>query len=244
MQKLIAMIPARLGSKRVPKKNIRLLYEKPLLQYAIETAQAAACFKEIWVNTESDLLGELAIRCGANFHKRPVELAADTATNQEFTAEFLAVRECDFVVMVNPTSPLLKPETVRSFCSFIQKENYDTVLSVLNEKAECFFDSVPINFSREKKMNSQDLEPVQKVVWALTAWRRDHFLAVSKQGKCSVFSGRLGRFPIPLIESCDIDTQDDWDLAEVMLLFEKKEMLETIHAPTYPRYWGPNEKNE
>lgn len=221
MEKIIAMIPARMGSKRVHQKNIRFLCDKPLLQYAIEGAKASGCFKEIWVNSESDILGKLAVLCGAQFHKRPSKLAADHATNQNFTTEFLHARNCDYVVMVNPTSPLLKPETIRKFCDYTLKGEYDTVLSVQEERAECFFNGKAVNFHTHKKINSQDLEPIQKVVWAMTAWRRDHFLAVSGKGQCSVFSGKLGRFPIPLKEACDIDTQEEWDLAESMLLAEQ-----------------------
>jgi CMP-N-acetylneuraminic acid synthetase len=221
MIKIIAMIPARMGSKRVPKKNIRFLCGKALIQYAIHSAQASGCFDEIWVNSESKIIGELALLSGVKFHHRPEKFAMDQATNQDFTAEFLHTRKCDYVVMVNPTSPLLKPETIQKFCSYTLKGEYDTVLSVLEERAECFFNGKPVNFYTQKKLNSQELEPFQKVVWAITAWRRDHFLAVSGKGQCSVFSGKLGRFPIPLKEACDIDTQEEWDLAENLLLAEQ-----------------------
>lgn len=222
MPKITAMIPARMGSKRVPKKNARLLCGKPLLQYAIDVAKEAGCFQQIWVNTESDLLGELAANCGVGFHKRPPELAVDTATNQDFTAEFLRHRECDFVVMVNPTSPLLQPETVCRFCEYVTTDAYDTILSVLEEQAECFCQGAPINFRVTEKINSQDLTPVQKVIWAMTAWRRESFLHTADRGECSVFAGRLGLFPVPLLESLDIDTQEQWNLAEGILLAKIK----------------------
>ena len=221
MPKLIAMIPARMGSKRVPRKNIRFLCGKPLIQYAIDTAKASECFDEIWINSESDLLRELAAECGVGFHKRPPNLASDTATNQDFTAEFLRAHQCEYVVMINPTSPLLQPETIRSFCEYLRDGGFDTILSVLDEKAEFFFRCTPVNFSTREKINSQDLEPVQKVVWALTAWRCEHFLTVADRGECSVFAGKLGKFPIPLREAYDIDTQEEWDLAEAMLLAEQ-----------------------
>ena len=214
---LIAMIPARLGSKRIPRKNLRLLHNKPLLQYAIELARDSGCFAQIFVNSESDLLGELAVRCGAKFHKRPAELSSDQATNQHFTAEFLEKHRCDFLVMLNPTSPLLRVDTVKSFCRFVRQTHFDTIFSVVDEYAECFWKGAPLNFSLEGKVNSQDLPPVRKVVWALTAWRRKTFLQAVSRNLCGTYAGEIGLFPIPKDESCDLDTPQDWAIAEGIL---------------------------
>jgi CMP-N-acetylneuraminic acid synthetase len=161
--KIIAMIPARLGSKRIPKKNLRLLHGKPLLQYAIDLANACDALTEVWVNSESDELGRLALKNGARFHKRPPHLSTDTATNQDFTAEFLQAHECDFVVMVNSTSPLATIDSLNGFCEKVRSDEYDTVMSVIDEYAECFYDGRPVNFPLDKKINSQDLSPVRKV---------------------------------------------------------------------------------
>jgi len=229
--KCVAMIPARMGSKRIPKKNIRLLRGKPLINYAIDLAIQSQRFDEIWVNSESDLLNELAIGSGVKFHKRPVELSSDDATNKDFTTEFLEKHECEFLIMVNPTSPLLRVETVRCFYDLVVDKDYDTVLSVLDEYAECFYDGRPLNFSCEKKINSQNLSPVQKVVWALTAWRRSTFMKAVRERHCGTFAGKIGLFPIPKDESCDLDTLEDWAIAEGMLIARslKKEP---------PRYWS------
>ncbi len=237
------MIPARLGSKRVVRKNIRYLCGKPLIQYAIEAAVGSDCFDEIWVNSESDIIGELAVSCGVNFHKRPVGLSVDTATNQDFTAEFLQAHDCGYVVMVNPTSPLLQVDTIRRFCSLLRDGEYDTVVSVIEERAECFFDGMPVNFTTQRKINSQDLTPIEKIVWALTAWRRSAFLDAAKKGACGVFGGRLGRFPIPLNQSCDIDTEADWTLAEALLERKIKRGPGTPEERFIPTYWWSHAEN-
>lgn len=215
--KMIAMIPARLGSKRIPKKNLRYLADKPLIQYPIDLASESGCFAETWVNTESEELGHLAERMGAKFHRRPAELATDTATNRDFTYEFLQQHPCDYVVMVNTTSPLLRTETIQSFVQYVENNEFETVLSVIAEKAETFFRGEPLNFSTKEKINSQFLEPVEPVVWALTAWRRSSFLAMQEAGQNPVFGGKLGKFAIPKDESCDLDTEEDWRIAEGIL---------------------------
>ena len=215
---LTAMIPARLGSKRIPKKNIRYLLDKPLIQYPIELAAKSGCFKEIWINTEDAGLGHFAETLGAKFHKRPLELASDTATNRDFTYEFLKAHCCDYLVMINPTSPLLGLDTLTMFLDFTKEDEYDTILSVVSSKAETLFQGDPLNFSYSEKVNSQLLAPVEQVVWALTAWKRDTFIGLQENGANPVFGGSVGYFSIPKDESCDLDTQEEWRIAEGILM--------------------------
>lgn len=214
MANIIAMIPARLGSKRIPKKNIRYLGDKPLILYPIQLCQESGLFSQIWVNTESPELGKVAESLGVGFHCRPAELAGDTATNRDFTYEFLQKHPCDYVVMVNSTSPLLRLETMTRFLHQVEKGEADTILSVIAEREETFFRGEPLNFTLQEKINSQLLEPVEKIVWALTAWKRETFLTLQDQGKNPVFGGRVARFQIPKDESCDLDTEEDWRIAE------------------------------
>ncbi len=215
---IIAMIPARLGSKRIPKKNIRYMGDKPLIQYPVELAVNSGRFESVWVNTESEELGQAAVKLGVNFHRRPAELANDQATNREFTYEFMQKHKCDYVVMVNPTSPMLRQETIDRFLDYVVENDYDTVMSVISEKEETFFRGKPLNFSLEEKVNSQLLEPTEKIVWALTAWKRETFMKLQESEINPVFGGRLGRFSIPKDEACDLDTLEDWKIAEGILM--------------------------
>ena len=121
-KKLVAMIPARLGSKRIPKKNIRYMGEKPLIQYPIDLALKSKMFESIWINTESEELGCAAKKLGVKFHKRPAELANDQATNREFTYEFMQKHECDYVIMINPTSPMLRENTMNRFIDYVKNK--------------------------------------------------------------------------------------------------------------------------
>lgn len=213
----IAMIPARLGSKRIPKKNIRYMLDKPLIQYPIELALGSRRFKSIWINTESIELGSVAKKMGVGFHQRPKELSSDTATNREFTYEFLQKHICDYVIMINPTSPLLCTDTLNSFLDFVDNNDFDTVLSVVSEKTETFYKGKPVNFPLSEKINSQLLDSVERVVWSLTAWKRDLFIESQEKGENPIFGGNVGLFSIPKDESCDLDTLEDWRIAEGML---------------------------
>jgi len=227
---LIAMIPARMGSVRIPRKNVRYLGGKPLLAHAVDLAVGSGLFDEVWVNTESELLGELGVSHGAMFHKRPERLATGDAKNHDFTYEFLKAHPCDYVVMVNTTSPLVRPGTLAKLVSLVKSGEFDTVLSVVEEQAESFFDESPVNFGLDEKINSQDIKPISKVIWALTAWRSQPFLELYEAGQTPTFGGKLGLFPIPKDESCDLDTPEDWAIAEGMLLAR-------FAVGEEPRYW-------
>lgn len=220
----IAMIPARLGSKRIPQKNIRYMIDKPLIQYPVELALNSGRFESVWVNTEDEKLGHIAEKFGVSFHRRPPELAADGATNRDFTYEFIKKHTCDYVVMVNTTSPLLRQATLNSFIDYVDANDFDTVLSVVSEKEETFFQDQPLNFSFKEKINSQLLEPVEKVVWALTAWKTDTFISLQDNGVNPVFGGKVGKFMIPKDESCDLDTEEDWNIAEGILTARNKKI--------------------
>lgn len=212
--KLVAMIPARLGSKRIPQKNIRFLAGKPLLQYAIENCQRSKCFDEVWVNSESDIIGALAVQCGAQFYKRDLSLATDQATNEDFVPDFLKNVDCERVFMVNSTSPLLQVETLIKFVQFTTESSFDSVFSVEQCFAECVYNNQPVNFSLEKKINSQEIVPVEKLIWAVTAWRKSTVLQLVKDGSCCIYGGKIGYFPIPKDQVCDLDSPEDWNIAE------------------------------
>ncbi len=217
MRNIVIMIPARLGSKRIPMKNIRIMHGKPLIQYPIDLAKKDNRRYEIWVNTEEEDLGKAACKLGASFHKRPVELAGDNATNRDFTYEFLQKHDCDYVIMLNTTSPLLRQETYSKFIDLVGETDADTILSVVSEKEETFFQGKPLNFSLEEKINSQFLEPTRKIVWAMTAWKRTTFMSLQERGKNPVFGGKIELYEIPKDESCDLDTEADWRIAEGIL---------------------------
>lgn len=226
--KLIAMIPARLGSRRIPKKNIRYMLDKPLIQYPIDFALQSNQFDSVWVNTESKELGEACKRLGVQFHERPAELANDKATNRDFVYEFLCKHECDYVIMMNPTSPTLRKETVDKFIEFVKDNDYDTVMSVVSVQAEAFYQGKTINFDKSDKIPSEKLEPVEEIVWAMTAWKRETFLRLQESGQCPVFGGKLGTFAIPKDESADLDSEEDWNIAEGIL--RARQLKETVRA--------------
>jgi CMP-N-acetylneuraminic acid synthetase/quercetin dioxygenase-like cupin family protein len=219
MSKTIAMIPARMGSKRVPKKNIRLLNGTPLISYIIRAAKESGCFDEIYVNSESDILGQIAKSEGVGFYKRPSSLSTDTATNDGFVEDFLNQNDCDKVIQLLPTSPFISPEDIKKFVSHMEDQNLDTLISVFRQQIECVYEGTPINFDQKKPTPpSQDLEPIKPYACGIMGWKKDNFLSNMEKYGCAYHGGEgsISFYELGGFATVDVDNEEDFQLAEVV----------------------------
>lgn len=214
---IIAMIPARMGSQRLKQKNLQLLDGIPLITRAIRKCRACNVFDEIWVNSEHTRFGEIASEEGVFFHRRPEELGNNQTTSEQFIAEFLDHHPCKYIFQVHSIAPLLSVDDTRSFVHSALKEDCDVALSAVNEQIECALNGTPLNFTFSQKTNSQELDPVQRITWSITGWRRTTFLAAAKNGQCATYSGKVGIFPINRMAGHIIKTEEDLRIAEALL---------------------------
>jgi len=99
----------------------------------------------------------------------------------------------------------------------MQSDRWDCLLSTEPIQIECAYQDMPVNFSWEAKTNSQDLHPVQRISWSITAWRRSTFLEAAAAGRCATYAGRVGFFPVSQMASHVIKTADDLRIAEALL---------------------------
>ena len=217
MSKAIAMIPTRMGSQRLKKKNLRELNGVPLITHAIRKCQEAAVFDEIWVNSESIEFASIAETEGIQFHQRPEALGNHQATSEQFVAEFLNEHKCDIIFQVHSIAPLLSVSDIRGFVNTMNSGHYDCLLGAEEIQIECAMNDTPINFTFNAKTNSQELVPVQRVSWSITAWRRDIFLQAVKHGHCATYFGKIGFFPVSQMASHVIKTESDLQIAEALL---------------------------
>ena len=232
MSKTIAMIPARLGSKRVPKKNIRLLNGIPLISYIIRAAKEANCFDDIYVNSESDIIGEIAQREGVKFYKRPEQYSTDSATNDHFAHDFLDNTECETLVQLLPTSPFITPEEIRDFTRTMHRVGADTMISVFNQQIECVYNGSPINFDQKKiTPPSQDLEPIKPYASGLMGWKKDNYLSNMEKYNCAYHGGEgsIHFFELSGFSTVDIDNEEDFQLAEAVA----RSIQKSNHDPMY-----------
>jgi len=217
----IAMIPARMGSQRLKKKNLRKLGGIHLITRAIRKAVSSKVFNEIWVNSESPVFKEIALQEGVRFHLRPEELASNTATSEDFVYEFLKSHPCDYLFQVHSIAPLLTSEQVAGFVKAMEASSYDVQVSVVNELIECMIEGRPINFAFDSKTNSQDLTPIQRITWSITGWRRSTYIEAYEAGQCATYAGRIGLYPVNRSAGHIIKTEHDLKIAEALLEADK-----------------------
>ncbi|SRR6266571_2009735 len=237
MPHYVAMIPARLGSKRIKKKNLRMLGDKPLIAHVIDTACKSGEFDQVYVNSEAVELEAVAQQYGARFYRRLPELASDDATNDQFALDFMNAVPCDVLMQINPTSPFTGVEDLRRARKMFE-EGYDTVLAVREMRVEAVHKGEPVNWNPLGQMPpSQLLEPVYVFSNGILAWRTSVFRRNMEQRGCAVYGGdgRTGYCIVRGDATLDIDNEEDFMTAEAV--------LQRIHRASAPvRYWEPDAK--
>lgn len=221
--KPLYVIPARGGSKSVPKKNIKLFRGKPLIAWSILTALELADPQRVIVSTDSDEIAEVARRYGVSApHKRPAELATDTASTRDVLLDAMNEAErrgvdFDCVVLLQPTSPLRSIDDVRAA---IDAWTPDVDMAVTVRQAPCnpyydCFETSADGFLRVSKGDGlltrrQDAPP---------AWQLNGAVYVITPARLREMEiGRMMRrvpVPMPPERSLDLDTPLDWKIAEL-----------------------------
>ena len=230
--KTLVVIPARGGSKGIPRKNIRFMAGKPLISYAIGCAKNSSYEMDIIVSTDDEEIKYVASRYGAGILDRPDSLAGDSVTLDPVI--FHAVNKMeeingykyDLVITMQPTSPKLSSDTLNKAIDYLLQNNYDTVISGVNdprlswriEDGKC----VP---NYEKRLNRQYLPKDLKETGAFVITRREF---VKENGR---FGANVSLYEVPESESGDIDTVQDWCVAEMEL--NKKTIL--LRVDGYPQ---------
>ena len=225
----VAIIPARGGSKRVPRKNIRAFHGRPMLAWPIDAAKACGLFSRIVVSTEDEEIAGVARGLGAEVpFRRPVELADDHATTMAVMRHALEALggEVDFACCIYPTAPLLRAADLRrGFEALAARADKSFALGVTSfafpvQRAVRIGAGGALEalYPEFRDTRSQDLEPAYHDAGQF-CWGR----AVAWLAGEPVFSERTLPVILPRRLVQDIDTPEDWETAE--LLFEAKTLL-------------------
>ncbi len=211
------MIPARLGSKRVKNKNLKILGGKPLIQHVIDSVKKTNLFDEIYINSEGDVFKEIADKNAINFYKRSEYLASDSATNDEFVNDFLSNIDCKNIFQILPTSPFINTKDINNFFKYFFENNCQTLISQKEVRIECTFKNQPINYEINKQTPpSQELTPIMAYACSLMAWHSDTFQKNMNKYKCAYHGpeGKTDYFKLDGFATVDIDEEFDFLLAE------------------------------
>ncbi len=224
--KSLYIIPARGGSKGIPRKNIRSLAGKPLIHYSIEVARQLADDSHIILSTDDEEIAEVARLTGLPVpYMRPARLATDTAGSREVILDAMDAADSmgvDYkrVVLLQPTSPLRTVDDVKR-CLDLYRNDIDMVVSVVeascNPYYNCFETDTQTGYLHISKGNGsytrrQDVP---------SAWEYNG--AVYVINPQSIREMPLGKFPkrvpcqMPRSRSIDLDTMLDWEIAETIM---------------------------
>jgi len=213
------MIPARLGSKRVKKKNLRLIDGIPLIQYIVNAAKKSSLLDEIYINSESIEFKDIADKSGIKFYQRPKKLSSDSATNDDFALDFINNIECDVLVQLLSTSPFVTSEEIDGFIEAMMNGDFDTMISISNVKIECIHKGIPINFDQKKQTPpSQLLEPIKSYACSLMGWEINRFKQNISKYNAAYHGGdgTIGFYELKGYSTIDIDNEEDFLLAEAV----------------------------
>lgn len=217
--KKIAIITARGGSKRIPKKNIKEFCGKPIIAYSIEAAQKSGVFDEIMVSTDSDEIKEIAERFGASVPFMRSDAASnDFATTADVIEEVLSEYEkigkhFDAFTCLYPTAPFITGKRLAE--AFEMLTDAEAVLSVVKysfppQRAFIIRDgSVRFQYPEYERTRSQDLEPIYHDCGQFYMCKVDGFLKHH-----SLILPVTVPYIMPEEEVQDIDTMSDWEIAE------------------------------
>ena len=228
--KTLIVIPARGGSKRIPRKNVRIMCGKPLIVYSIENARSLRDFidVDVCVSTDDEELLSIVERRGVDVVRRPAHLATDKVTLDPViyhaVLEMEKIKECkyDTVITMQATSPTLKAETVRAAIEFFEKSEYDTIISAMNKPHLSWGEKDgKIVKNYEKRLNSQELPANYLETGGFLITRRE---CVSENGR---IGEKVNIFEISEDEAVDIDTYSDWVLCE-NILRRKRILFRTV----------------
>ncbi len=221
MKKVVALIPARGGSKGIPNKALVSLFKRPLLEYSIQTAKRAAVH-EVWISSDSDQILGFAMNMGCKVLKRPKQFATDTASIESVIQHFGENVDYHDMVLIQATSPLLLPQHIdKAITTYLQSNGkYDSAFSgyYMEKNDMLFWDKQtmkPVNYDHLKRGIRQK--------------RKERFFIES--GGFYIFSKklfdekkcRIGDKPffaeVPFWSSFEVDTPEDLKNIEKLLAY-------------------------
>jgi len=217
--KIVALMPLKANSQRVPGKNFKLFNDKPLYMWTLDTLLSVPDIESVIINTDAEReLREAGFKENKKvlIRERRQEICGDLVSMNTIIADDLNSVDADLYIMTHTTNPLLTKDTIikaiELFKQYVVNGSYDSLFSV-NKIQTRFYraDGSAVNHDPTKLIQTQDLEP-----W----FEENSNLYLFTPTSFSLTKARIGKRPFlfesPLLESCDIDTPSDWERTEAL----------------------------
>lgn len=228
-RRVVAVVPARAGSKSVPGKNVRRLGGKPLIAWSIEAAKAVPAIDRVIVSTDGTEIARVARQYGAEVYDRPAALATDEAQVTDALRDLIATlrgegERAEIMVLLEPTAPLRLPSDVAACLDLMAARGLDCVATfkeadlnphrawrLVDGRAETFLPGA------DPWQRRQALPPAHQLNGAVYVFSIPGLMEGAGKGGLSLLFGRTGAVEMPRERSVDIDTLVDFAAAEALL---------------------------
>ncbi len=222
----IAVIPARAGSKRLPKKNYKSFNSRTLVEIARDKCLASGVFDKVIISSDDPFFEDLVNCKEVEFIKRTEQLAGDNATTDmviDFFFEELPF--CESILWVNSVSPLQSIEDIKNCGARLHDPNVDCVMAINTLYQHCCISNKPINFNPNSPFEkTQDLEPIQRYIYSCMGWRRETYIKSRMEGFKGLFPGNMSLVEVSTLAGMLIKYEEDFILCskieEAMGLFQ------------------------
>ena len=216
----IAFIPARGGSKGIPRKNIKSFLEKPLIVHSIEIAALTKSINEVFVSTDDEKIAEISEKAGASIIWRPNEISGDTAATESAVDHGIKTIEkigqkINIIALLQVTSPLRPMKSLEEAINHFKTEKFDSLLTI--SPTHRFFwkidklETIPeydfINRPRRQDFKPEDIRYVENGSFYL--FTKEHFLKTGNR-----LGGKIGHYILDEKYSLEIDTELDFQILE------------------------------
>jgi len=221
-KKFLAIIPARGGSKRLPRKNLLNLEGKPLIAWSIKAGLQSDYIDKVVVSSDDEEILSISEKFGAEVVKRPDTLASDTSTTFDAIKHTIDnVEGYEYVVLLQPTSPLRSVKQIDEAIELLEEKNADAVVSVCEMEhsplwSNTLDDSLSMeNFLSDEVLNkrSQDLEPYFRLNGAIYICKIEKLL----EEKSFFLKENIFAYVMSRESSVDVDEEIDFKMANFLL---------------------------
>ena len=209
--KIVAIMPIKLQNERLPGKNTKLLGDKPLLQYELDSLLQTGMVESVNVYCSSEDVCPY-LPCGVTFIKRPEFLDLPTSNFSQIFENFINTVDADIYVYAHATAPYITVETMKECISAVSSGKYDSAFCAVKIQDYLWQDGEPLNFDAENIPRSQDIKPIYRETSGVYVFTKEVFLRYHR---------RIGKNPyvkeVSFKEAVDINNPEDFELASALL---------------------------
>lgn len=226
MMNTVAIIPARGGSKGIPRKNLIDFCGHPLIAWSIATARRCRAIDGVFVSTDSDEIAAVARRYGANIVIRPAEISGDRASSESAVlhacSEIARTNRCrpDRVVFMQATSPLRESGELDGALAKFEQENLDSLFSASQPEDMLFWKKTSsgfesINYDHRSRKRRQDMAEEEVLLVETGSFYVSRVsLMEATQNR---LGGRIGTWPVAFWKSFEVDSLDGLELCAMLM---------------------------